>query len=257
MLELSNYATINQNHAHESTSDRYGFVSTKEVLDVLADHDWHPSTVKEMSVRKYSRRGFQQHLIRLRQKANQAMIVGQVIPEIVFLNAHDRSSQVELFSGLFRLACLNGLSVGIGGKFQTYKIRHIGYTAEKVAMALKSIVTETPLIAESVERFQSIQLTDSEQVAYAESAIELVNDGEKFAMSPYDVLSARRYDDRKSDLWTTFNRVQENVIKGGIRRVNTDGQSRRTREVKSIDRNVDLNRALWSLTEKMAELKAS
>jgi hypothetical protein len=257
MLNLENFPTIQQAHAHESVSDRYGFVSTAQVLEVLADHDWHPATIKEMNVRKHSRKGFQQHLIRLRQKANTAMIVGQVIPEIVFLNAHDRSSQVELFSGLFRLACLNGLTVGIGGKFQTYKIRHIGYTAEKVALALQSIVTETPLIAESVERFQAIQLTDSEQVAYAESAIELVNDGEKFAMRPYDVLSARRYDDRKSDLWTTFNRVQENVIKGGINRTTTDGRSRRTREVKSIDRNVDLNRALWSLTEKMAELKAN
>lgn len=256
MLNLDNYATINQDHAHESTSDRYGFVSTKEVLDVLADHGWHPSTIQEMHVRKHSRRGFQQHLIRLRQKANQAMIVGEVIPEIVFLNAHDRSSQVELFSGLFRLACLNGLTVGIGGQFQTYKIRHVGYTAEKVAIALKSIVTETPLIASAVERFQRIELSDREQIAYAESAIELVNDGEKFAMRPSDVLSARRWDDRKADLWTTFNRVQENVIKGGIRRTTTDGKSRRTREVKSIDRNVELNRALWTLTEKMAELKA-
>lgn len=241
MLDTSKYPTIQQSHAHESVSSRYGFVSTQQVLDVLAEHGWIPSTIQEMNVRKYSRRGFQQHLIRLRQKQSKALIVGQVIPEIVFLNAHDRSSQVELFSGLFRLACLNGLTVGIGGKFQTHKIRHVGYTAEKVAIALQSIVTETPLIAESVQRFQSIQLTDREQIAYAESAIELVNDGEKFAMRPHDILAARRPSDRESDLWTTFNRVQENVMKGGIRRTNSDGRSRRTREVKSIDRNVDLS----------------
>jgi hypothetical protein len=70
----------------------------------------------------------------------------------------------------------------------------------------------------------------------------------------------RRYDDRASDLWTTFNAVQENVIRGGITAMgrNATGQRRRvtTREVNGIDQNRSLNRALWMLAERMAELKA-
>jgi len=56
--------------------------------------------------------------------------------------------------------------------------------------------------------------------------------------------------------------VQENVIKGGLHGVQRDGNGRRlravsTRQVKGIDQDVKLNRALWQLAERMAELKAA
>ena len=66
-------------------------------------------------------------------------------------------------------------------------------------------------------------------------------------------------DQKDSDLFTVFNVIQENLIKGGIRgyRLNKYGYTTRTktREVKAIDQNVKLNRALWTLTEKMMEMK--
>jgi hypothetical protein len=57
-------------------------------------------------------------------------------------------------------------------------------------------------------------------------------------------------------------RVQENVIRGGLSAVARDENGRRlrrvsTRQVKGIDQDVKLNRALWQLAEKMAELKAA
>jgi hypothetical protein len=70
------------------------------------------------------------------------------------------------------------------------------------------------------------------------------------------LLTPRRIDDRASDLWTTFNRVQENMIKGGLRARNKSGHSTTTRAVKGIDQNVKLNRALWQLAEGMRKLKA-
>jgi hypothetical protein len=67
-------------------------------------------------------------------------------------------------------------------------------------------------------------------------------------------------------LWTTFNRVQENVIRGGLsarapatiengRRVR--GRRVTTREVTGIDQDVKLNKSLWILGERMAELLSS
>lgn len=252
MLDTNSFATIQQDRAHEKTTDRFSFVSTGQVLEIFADNHWLPSVVSEANSRKY--RGYQKHLIRLRHSQLEFHGAGET-PEIVLFNSHMGSSSFLLWLGLFRAACANGLI--LGEMWESFRIRHVGFTADKVSKAILSLTQSAPKAIEYAEKFKAIELTNQEQIAYAESAIELVNDGEKFAMSPYDILSARRYDDRKSDLWTTFNRVQENVIKGGIRRVNTDGRSRRTRQVKDITRNVDLNRALWSLTEKMAELKAA
>ena len=66
----------------------------------------------------------------------------------------------------------------------------------------------------------------------------------------------RRFEDRRDDLWTTFNRLQENLVKGGLEGRSRNGRATRTRPVNGIDQNVKLNRALWVLAEEMRRLKA-
>ena len=69
------------------------------------------------------------------------------------------------------------------------------------------------------------------------------------------LLSTRRIADRNPDLWSNFNRVQENIIRGGLRGRTANGNRTTTREVKSIDNNVKLNKALWILADGMRQLK--
>jgi hypothetical protein len=68
-------------------------------------------------------------------------------------------------------------------------------------------------------------------------------------------VQARRPEDLGNSLWTTFQRVQENVIQGGQPGRTAQGRRMRTRPVASIDRGVSLNRALWMLAEEMRKLK--
>lgn len=80
-------------------------------------------------------------------------------------------------------------------------------------------------------------------------------------ITPDQLLAPRRWEDAGNDLWKVFNRVQENVIAGGLSAIKRDENGRRvrrvsTRQVKGIDADVKLNRALWTLGGKMAELKA-
>ena len=70
------------------------------------------------------------------------------------------------------------------------------------------------------------------------------------------VIEARRPEDLGSSLWATFQRVQENVIRGGQLGRSAQGRRLHTRPVGSIDRGVSLNRALWMLAEEMRRLKA-
>jgi hypothetical protein len=81
-------------------------------------------------------------------------------------------------------------------------------------------------------------------------------------IKPAQLLEARRYDDRGNDLWKTFNRVQENAVKGGLAAIKRDENGHRvrkvsTRQIKGIDQDVKINRALWVLGEEMAKLKAT
>ncbi|MBX3747072.1 MAG: hypothetical protein KF833_17325 [Verrucomicrobiae bacterium] len=73
-------------------------------------------------------------------------------------------------------------------------------------------------------------------------------------VSPATLLGARRPEDEGSDLWHTLNRVQENLIRGGVADGHRDrrGRLRTVRGLRGIDSKVELNKGLWSLAERLA-----
>jgi hypothetical protein len=64
-------------------------------------------------------------------------------------------------------------------------------------------------------------------------------------------LEPRRAEDQSNNLWTVFNTVQENLVRGGLSDSRRDrrGKLRTMRSLKGIDSRVFLNKALWSLAE--------
>ena len=68
-------------------------------------------------------------------------------------------------------------------------------------------------------------------------------------MTALQILSPRRWQDESNDLWTTYQRMQENLIKGGLSGRNAKGGRTHTRAVRGIDGDVKLNRALWVMAE--------
>lgn len=105
---------------------------------------------------------------------------------------------------------------------------------------------------------RAIALDDGEAEVFARSALVLKYDepGKTLPITESQILRPRRFDDNRKDLWSTFNRVQENLIKGGLAGRSGNGRQQRTRPVQGIDQNVRLNRALWLLAEGLRKLKA-
>lgn len=66
----------------------------------------------------------------------------------------------------------------------------------------------------------------------------------------------RRWEDKKDDLWTTFQRVQENLTKGGLSGKSSSGKRARTRAISGIDGDIKLNRALWVMAEQLKQAVA-
>lgn len=256
-FNIDKFASLNQTQAHGNTSDRYAFIPTKRVLDVLGDHGWLPVSVQETRARSENR-GFQKHLIRLAQQgSNQGLLtVGEERAEIVLVNSHNGTSAFNLMLGIYRCVCAN--QAVVGSSQQSHHVRHSGYADELVENAIRGITNSAEIILPRLEVLKSIPLSLPEQTIYAESALELIKDKEeKFSLDPKALLQPRRYADQENDLWSTFNRVQENIMKGGIRRYDANNRRTRTRAIRNIDKNIAVNRALWDLTEKMAELKSA
>jgi hypothetical protein len=69
------------------------------------------------------------------------------------------------------------------------------------------------------------------------------------------VLRPRRAAESAPDLWSTFNVLQENLVRGGLPTHTKNGRRQSTRAVQGLDANLSLNRALWMLAEEMRRLK--
>ena len=239
-------------------SARYSFVPTLTVVDALRDVGWFPISAEQSSARLEERFGFQQHMIRF---AREGLAMKGERVDMLLWNSHDLGSSFKLITSVWRYACRNGLMVS--SEFANFTHRHVGFNLDELVHSALEIAEASALVSEKIEEMKAITLTQNERGIYAASAHQLIYDDPKEApIRPEQLLNARRFDDRRmDDLWTVFNLVQENTIKGGVRggKVDDYGRHRRitTRPVKALDRNVKLNQALWFLTEKMRELKSS
>jgi hypothetical protein len=237
-------------------SDKYSFIRTLDVVDLLRDQGWFPVSARQAHVRKQERDGFQKHLIRF---TREGFYTGQERVDMVLHNSHDRGCAFKLSAAIWRKICGNGLMVA--SDLYNFSHRHVGFDPDALLESATTIAESATEIAGSVDEFKCIDMTQGERGVYAMAAHSLLYDEpEKAPIKPVKLLHERRYDDKGNDLWTTFNVVQENVMKGGLHgaKRGSNGRMRRqkTRPVKSIDRDVKLNKALWILTEEMARLKA-
>jgi len=242
--------------AHESRSDRYSFIPTSAVLEGMRAEGFEVYAAGQSRTRIADKRDFTKHVLRLRHSsmANLAK-VGDSIPEIVLTNSHDGSSGYQLAAGFYRLVCSNGMVVG--SNQSTISVRHSGNVQGEVIEGATRILDDLQLGMERIQEFQGIQLEQPEQVALANAALQLRwADGQAPVVAP-SLLTPRRWDDRGNSLWLTFNRIQESLVKGGVRGRNANGGRMSTRAITSVNEDLRLNKALWSLADSMAQLKGN
>lgn len=239
---------------HESRAERYQFIPTIDVVDALRNEGFFPVYATESRTRSDNKKGFAKHILRFRQHDGFTTI-NEVQPEIVLVNSHDGTSSYQLNSGLFRLVCSNGMIVS-DGQIDCVRVRHSGNVIDNVIEGTYRIIDETPKALEHMSEMQSIELSKNEQLIFANAAASLRWDSEEQTVNPETLIRPIRYDDKKSDLWTSFNVLQEKILKGGIPVKNNETNNvQRAREVKSVSENVRLNKALWTLAEQMKNIK--
>ncbi len=234
-------------------SSRYTFVPTARIVDGLREHDWVPVDVEEQRIRKEARRGYQKHMIRFR-RAEQMATLDEWNVELVLLNSHDRGCAYQLHAGIYRRICSNGLVVS-EGSFEAIRFRHSKLETDEVVGASFRLLEFVPKVGELVNRFYCRALSGEEQLLLAEHALALRYGA--LAMAPVEaetLLKARRKEDESIDLWTTMNRIQENLILGGVSDSRRDkhGRLRSVRALRGIDSKVGLNKGLWGLAEQLA-----
>jgi len=193
---------------------------------------------------------FTKHMLRLRTSEK---IDSPEAFEIILINSHDGTSSYQMLAGVFRFVCQNGMVTG--DMINDIRVPHRGNITDNVIDAAFTISDEFEVIDESLHEMKSTILTPEESDIFATAALGLKYEEDNQPITPGQLLLPRRLADKQPDLWSVTNRVQENLIRGGLQGKSANGKRSRTRAVKSIDTNIKLNKALWILTQKMTELK--
>ena len=162
----------------------------------------------------------------------------------------------QMLAGMLRFVCQNGLVCG--DTVADVRVPHKGDVAAQVIEGAYTVLQGFGQAQESREAMQGVALDAVESEVFARAALALkYDDTEKAApVTESQILMPRRHDDDRRDLWSVFNRTQENLIKGGLTGRSANGRRQSTRPVQGIDQNLRLNRALWLLADGMRQLKA-
>ncbi|MCS2169561.1 DUF945 domain-containing protein [Scandinavium sp. TWS1a] len=233
---------------HESRSARYTHIPTITLLENLRREGFEPFFACQTRVRDLSKREHTKHMLRLRRAGQ---IADRQVAEIILLNSHDGSSSYQMLPGLFRAVCTNGLVCG--QSFGEVRVPHRGNVVENVIEGAYEVLGVFDRVEEKRESMQSLLLPLPAQQALAKAALTYRFSEEHQPVTEAQILSPRRWQDESSDLWTVYNRLQENLSKGGLSGRSVQGKRSRTRAVNGIDGDIKLNRALWVMAEELQQ----
>ncbi|HAJ6652828.1 TPA: DUF945 domain-containing protein [Escherichia coli] len=229
---------------HASRSARYTWIPTITVLENLQREGFQPFFACQTRVRDPGRREHTKHMLRLRREEQ---ITGKQVPEIILLNSHDGSSSYQMLPGLFRAVCQNGLVCG--ESFGEVRVPHKGDVVSQVIEGAYEVLGIFDRVEEKRYAMQSLMLPPPAQQALAQAALTYRYGDEHQPVTTADILTPRRREDYGKDLWSAYQTIQENMLKGGISGRSARGKRIHTRAIHSIDTDIKLNRALWVMAE--------
>lgn len=107
-----------------------------------------------------------------------------------------------------------------GRSYEEIRIRHQGDIVGHVIDGTYEVIKGSVKMLEQAQAMETTLLTREEKKIFAESAhaVRYEDSEAGKAINPISLLTPKRYADAdKDDLFTIFNVIQENIIKGGVR----------------------------------------
>ena len=231
------------------TSDKYLFVPTEQIAQELMSHGWKVSSAVATRTKVEDRQGFTKHMVRFRPMGDKNTIkLGDSIAELLLVNSHDATTSYQFRSGVYRMVCGNGMIVS-ETEFAGVRVSHKGGLQEIIDASL-AVAERLPELVSVVNSMKAKMLTPMQQMDFAVQAAELRH-GKGTTVTPDTLLRLQREEDNGMDLWRTFNVVQENIMHGGGVGQLSNGDFRRLRPVKGVDKNIKVNEGLWELAAGM------
>jgi len=156
---------------------------------------------------------------------------------ITISNSCSGDQPLKMGLGAYRMVCSNGL-VRYDEQAEHEKIKHIEVNYRDLDRFVHSLGNKAEkLITElNMWKQQNMTLEQMRDLAYNAARLRYSEDDEKF--DPSALLRVNRVEDEGNDVWTVFNRIQENL----------------THDVKDKQSDIWLNQQLYDLAGRELEL---
>lgn len=239
-------ALFNQ-HPHPKLSGQYAFTNTYDIVAAINKRCGYRPTSIQGGNMKYSKL-----LIRMRMPSQQ-----EDGPEIIIIDSHDGTSSLQVALGWITFACMNGLIAG--PKLYHKAVRHTA--PDLMAQVMLEIDDIHAHVKQLDDRMSKLRETPAKRHhihALARAAIasrwndERLEDNEFVFQMVKKLETKHRPEDHEPTLYRVLNTVQENILRGGFR-YSTQGQRRMLQDVRSVNRNVQINQALTQCAFELAE----
>jgi hypothetical protein len=236
---------------HESLTDKYMFLDTRKVVGDMRDLGFEVTGFRRPRTRTANGL-FGLHEVQF-QKPDHAAVNGAEGPRIVFMNSYDGSRRAQFAAGLIRYICLNGMIIGADDQM---RFLHLGNYEEELMAQMKAMAEKLDRTFGDLERHRQVTLDEDVYLDMAAKAVELrfPAGDDRPEVDPSMFLLPRRMGDVGEDLWTRWNVLQENIMRGGVPVVSAaSGEVRLSQPVNNIVRSHEINRGLWGILDTFAE----
>jgi hypothetical protein len=227
---------------HPDVSSRYVFFDSRRVIEECYNRGFEATTILKRSGKDPQ---YGLHTIRFTQPHARS-VVGDVVPQLVLTNSHNRTRRFMLKAGVFRLVCSNGLTVSHWGT-DTSSVQRMHLEAQPEEL-VSTVLNGFDITWNVVSKMMRHELSPDQRRSVARAGLLAAHDDNTHYVDHIPLgglLSARRDEDKPHDLWTTMNMVQEHCVRGGYE-LPTGRQAQQLREPTRVER---VNTQLWNFCE--------
>jgi hypothetical protein len=237
--------------AHPKMTDRYSFTNTYDILLHMHNRGFRVSSIQG-GLTPYSK-----VLVRLRP---QAYTQSDYAPELILVDSHDGSSRLKLFLGFITFLCMNGCIAGdmLYGKSFVHLSPEL---MAEIMLELDDVEQHVGKLHSRLAAMKAYKTTEVERMMLADTATRIRFGGERSRSFIADIrqklLKPRRpADENDHSMYTTYNIVQENAIRGGMNYM-SNNRLLRMRDVRSVNANMSINQMLWKTAEELMQREAA
>ena len=244
-----------------NTSERYIPIPTQSVLDIIkeVEPDYKIVGFNNANVRKADKQSFQKHALMINLKDE--LIAEVAKPNLIIFNSSDRSMALKIYIGYISMACSNQCVAGTN-IMEPISIRH---TDKNWKHTIYSLMNEYESYKEKLEsniiNMKEKYVSYGDQGMFIEEAVNtIINPNiEGEILDPLQFNNANRKEDTGKTLYKLMQRFQENMVKGGIKRIieKTDDNNKlftsisNTHVIKDNKKLIKMNQDLHNLATNM------